>query len=198
MKSLPAGWLAEEAANYLRTAVAQVAGLEGDFLEIGSLFGRSSVTLGEPIKKLKGKLWCIDTWDMGVCTELAKRLPADASYKPTWKEDGTTPLDTFKANIAAAKLKVVVRPLIGTAADYLPGWDKPLRFIFVDGNHAYEAVREDAQWRKFLVKGGIIAFHDYTNYTIPSVKRAIDDEMNGDENFEFVAMAQSIKAFRRK
>ena len=198
MSNLPAGWLAEEAANYLRNAVAQVAKLEGDFMEIGSLFGRSSVTMGEPIKKLKGRLWCIDTWDMEICTALSKRLPANASYKPTWKEDNTTPFDTFKANIAGAKLKTVVRPLIGITADYISGWNRPLRLIFVDGNHEYGVVREDAQWRKFLVKDGIIAFHDYTNYTIPSVKKAIDDEMNGDAEFEFIAMAQSIKAFRRK
>lgn len=199
MKNLPAGWLVEEASNFLSDAVVKVAKLKGDFLEVGSFLGRSTVAMGTQIKKLKGaKLWCIDIWDTAICTELAKKLPPDASHTPKWKVDGTTPLDTFKANIAEAGLATTIKPLVGITADFIAAWKKPLRLIFVDGNHTYDFVRADAQWRKFLVKGGIIAFHDYTNYTLPFVKKAIDDEMNGDADFEFIGMAQSIKAFRRK
>ncbi|MDD5540161.1 MAG: class I SAM-dependent methyltransferase [Candidatus Marinimicrobia bacterium] len=198
MNNLPAGWLVEEASNYLSDAVTKVANLKGDFMEVGSFLGRSTVAMGTQIKKLKGKLWCIDTWDVDICTILAKKLPADASHKPTWKEDGTTPLDTFNTNITKAGLDKIVKPLVGVTADFITGWKKPLRLIFIDGDHSYDVTKADAQWRKFLVKGGIIAFHDYTNYTLPFVKKAIDDEMNVDADFEFIGMAQSIKAFRRK
>ena len=36
--------------------------------------------------------------------------------------------------------------------------------VFIDGDHSYEAVREDlAAWEAKLVPGGIIAGHDFGN-----------------------------------
>jgi len=41
------------------------------------------------------------------------------------------------------------------------GWDKEIALLWIDGDHKYEAVRRDFDcWEPFVVKGGIIAFHD--------------------------------------
>jgi predicted O-methyltransferase YrrM len=40
-------------------------------------------------------------------------------------------------------------------------WATPLDFLFIDGDHTYEAVKRDYdQWTPFLKKGGILAIHD--------------------------------------
>lgn len=35
-------------------------------------------------------------------------------------------------------------------------------FVFVDGNHSYEAVRHDSQYFTRLIPGGVILYHDYS------------------------------------
>ena len=40
-------------------------------------------------------------------------------------------------------------------------WKTPLDFLFIDGDHSYEAcLRDWSQWSPFVVAGGIVAFHD--------------------------------------
>jgi len=43
-----------------------------------------------------------------------------------------------------------------------PTWTEPLDFLFIDGDHAYEAVLRDYnQWVPLLKQGGIFAIHDF-------------------------------------
>jgi len=39
-------------------------------------------------------------------------------------------------------------------------WGKPIQVLFIDGNHN-EAKQDFEAWEKYVVKGGIILFHDY-------------------------------------
>jgi predicted O-methyltransferase YrrM len=40
-------------------------------------------------------------------------------------------------------------------------WNKPLVFLYIDGDHTRDAVQKDYdQWTPFLEKGGILAMHD--------------------------------------
>jgi len=42
--------------------------------------------------------------------------------------------------------------------------DESLDFVYIDGNHSYESVKEDIrEWSKKVKKGGIVAGHDYIN-----------------------------------
>lgn len=46
--------------------------------------------------------------------------------------------------------------------------DRPIDFLFIDGDHAYEAVRRDFELYEPLVRpGGAIAFHDVSPRTTP-------------------------------
>jgi hypothetical protein len=73
---------------------------------------------------------------------------------------GTT-LPRFRANIERKGLAdgVVVRE--GASADVAAGWSHPIRFLFIDGDHSYEATRRDAAaWSRHVAAEGLVAFHD--------------------------------------
>lgn len=196
MEKLPEGWLHKDAANFLDELVLATAELAGDFLEIGSWYGRSSIVIGLRVKELGGRLYCVDTWNTKSWDAIARQLPKGRT-KFIWEEKDGEPLKKFTSNIRAARLEGTIMPLVGASESFKETWITPLRFIFVDGCHYYDFVREDAKWRDFLVAGGILAFHDYTNDKWESVRAAIDDEMDLDDRFEDAGTGQSIKAFKR-
>jgi hypothetical protein len=52
---------------------------------------------------------------------------------------------------------------VKTSREAAQGWDKPVELLFIDGDHDYEAVREDFElWFPHLINGGTIAIHDST------------------------------------
>lgn len=193
--NLPNGWLQDPAAQLLRELVKETKGVAGAFVEVGSYHGRSAIVIGTEVRKLKGKLYCVDTWNGPAYHDVYDKLPANRR-KYIW-EGENNPFGKFMANITAAKLKTTVKPIMGASEAVLSEWDRPLRFVYIDGCHYYDFVKKDAGWRKHLVKGGIIAFHDYTNAAWPEVRKAVDEVMNADNEFEVVYVAYSIKAFRR-
>lgn len=69
--------------------------------------------------------------------------------------------------------------------------------VFVDADHSYEGVRRDSEdWRRLLIVGGWIAFHD-TNQDFSH--RAIEDTIVRDSRFEELTNlhVRSIRVFRR-
>jgi predicted O-methyltransferase YrrM len=67
-------------------------------------------------------------------------------------------------------------------------------FIFVDGGHGREEVIGDIRaWLPHLVKGGVIAFHDYHNRALAGVRTGVDETI-GD--LEVVADVDTIRAYR--
>jgi len=198
--NLPNGWLSEPEAAYLAQLVRGIAGLGGSFLEVGSFQGRSAVAIGIEVKKLNSRLYCIDIWNKKTtekeemeCREILegyRNMPRVVGK--FFKGDRYL---IFTENIKARGLCNTIIPIIGLSAAIRKTWKNPLRFVFIDGNHEYEYVRDDCQWRQFLVGGGIIAFHDFTNSS--SVRKAVDEIMNNDPNFETTESAHSIKVFKR-
>jgi predicted O-methyltransferase YrrM len=68
---------------------------------------------------------------------------------------------------------------VGRSADVFNRGEK-YDGVFVDGDHAYEAVLVDCKLARSLCKpGGWIAFHDYGEDQCPGVKRALDSYWSG-------------------
>jgi predicted O-methyltransferase YrrM len=52
--------------------------------------------------------------------------------------------------------------------------------VFIDGDHAEQAVDHDVTWgRKLLAPGGVLACHDYGEDTCPGVRAALDRLFGG-------------------
>lgn len=130
--------------------------------EIGTEKGRYAEALCRTIPNLK--LYCIDYWE---------------SY-PQYT-DFVRP-DTFRNiyKIARRKLAqyncVLIKKFsMDAVKDFADG---SLDFVFIDGNHRYDFVRDDIrQWSKKVRKGGIVSGHDYykTPHGNVGVINAVDE-----------------------
>lgn len=136
----------------------------GDVLvEIGVFEGKSAIFMASEIKK-SGKLlnfYAIDPWimmrdekgDIYGCSFLDFQHNAELCDVG----DYVTPIKDF--SVEAAKVFA----------------NETVRFVFIDGEHSYEAVKADIEaWLPKIVPGGIIAGHDYNNCW-PGVKKAVDE-----------------------
>ena len=72
----------------------------------------------------------------------------------------------------------------------------PIDFVFIDGDHSYDACRADIEaWTPFVKPGGVIAFHDFGSRA-DGVTRAIFEAIKAGKFSEIVGQANTIIAFR--
>ncbi|MGE5307458.1 MAG: class I SAM-dependent methyltransferase [Deltaproteobacteria bacterium] len=126
---------------------------EGAVVEIGSFKGKSSIALAfGSMDKGREEVYCVDP-----------------------HVEGTK--EAFFRNIRDARADSQIVPVIAPSEEAVRGFDRPIRFIFIDGNHEYEFVRKDiALWKDKVIDGGVLAFHDYT---FPGVRKAIGEMTGG-------------------
>jgi len=148
------GWLTDIEGISLYYA-ARYGPSEGTIVEIGSFKGKSTIWLAKGSKRVgREKIYAIDTHLGSPEHRLGGQF---ASHMPP---EGTTEL-VFRQNIRQADVEDWVVPLIMSSDDALRVWRDPIRLLFIDGEHAYEAVRNDfLNWQQYVVLGGFIAFHD--------------------------------------
>lgn len=190
---LPPGPLAPGDRAVIEEGLRLVTADQGVYVEIGSLVGRSSVIIGQEVKKRGGKLYCIDVWDSGEWESVAKEIGKEARKYPT-RPPKT--YETFLENIYRCGLGDVVKPMMLRSDKAFFTWSQPICFIFIDGCHEYDFVKRDALWKRFVEVGGVMVFHDY-HPNWPGVIRAVDEVMRTDSCFEQVARGNQCIAFRR-
>lgn len=133
-------------------------------LEIGSYLGASSCYIAAGLEGRSGRLFCVDTWQ----NETMPEGPRDT-------------FEQFRSNIEPfAELITPVRKRSDALTiDDVPG---PLDFVFIDGDHAYEAVAADfAAVSRRVADHAVVAFHDAANRDYPGVDRVIADAMSSGE-----------------
>jgi len=140
---------------------------DGDnILEIGAFLGKSTSYMCDLIRKTKKRInfYVVDPWEKSTASpspDIQTLLPNDMFKK-------------FKENMKKRKNNIIpIRNTSKNAYDQL----KHLRFkfIFVDGSHSYEDVKEDIRLYGPLVDNtGIFAGDDYQ---APGVKKAVDESI---------------------
>jgi len=111
-------------------------------VEIGTLAGRNAIRMLKilPIKKI----YLIDPWLE--CPDFTQ-AQLDYHYKEAARR-----LRKYKEKV------VIIRKFSSDAVDDIPNG---VDFVYVDGNHEYEAAKEDMEnYYKKVREGGIIAGHD--------------------------------------
>ncbi len=95
-------------------------------------------------------------------------------FLPTGDNDGLSTFNYWYDAIYKSGFKPGIQLLLGTSEAILPYINKQFDFVFVDGSHEYEHVRQDCLLALNLLKpGGYFLVHDYIIYE--SVKRAADE-----------------------
>ncbi|EMI15581.1 hypothetical protein RMSM_07493 [Rhodopirellula maiorica SM1] len=80
-----------------------------------------------------------------------------------------------------------------------PKWvppEKEFDFIFVDGDHSYEAVRIDFDtWVPRLAQKAIMAFHDSYGRNNAGSERFVNEVVTNDNRFRLVERIDSLSVF---
>jgi predicted O-methyltransferase YrrM len=142
-------WISTEAVSFFDVLLKH--GANSRFLEIGSFDGIVLSILAE--KHPNSMYYALDAF--------RKAHGTDSGH-----------LDFFLQNTRDLNNVVLLKGLSG---DLLPVLgENTFDIIFVDGDHAYEAVKSDVEMSyRLLKKGGVMAMHDY--FQIEDTKRAIDE-----------------------
>jgi len=139
------------------------------FVEIGAWLGCSTSFMAVEIinsgrKDIKFDV--IDTW------EGSPGGDDEQIYIDIVKDIKMPAYDKFMKNMES--VKHVINPIVGKSHDVVKNYkDESLDFVFIDGAHDYESVKQDiTDWYPKLKKYGIIAGHDYWQ---DQVQKAVEE-----------------------
>lgn len=160
--------------------LGQFDGCQGVIVEIGSWKGKSTAALARGASRAHGeKVYAIDPHSV---------LPEEGYFEDTRSE--------FLANLRAAGVDDRVVPMIMTSEAAARNWQKPVRLLWIDGDHRYDSVKLDfALWEPHLVEGGILAMHDTIRK--PGPKRVLWEQVFCSGRFQEIAIVDNITAVRK-
>jgi predicted O-methyltransferase YrrM len=144
------GFLTEAEARFLAMAAA-LTPAAGEIVEIGSFKGKSTVMLGLLARNYAlPPVVAIDPHNFNN-TELHLHRDTPAA----------TTFDEFTANLRAAGVTDFVEARRQYSLDAAKDWTRPIRLLWIDGDHSLEGARGDFEsFLGHLQPGGIVAFHD--------------------------------------
>lgn len=173
------GWLSDAQGCALFRAAAATTG-RGLIVEIGSWKGRSTAWLAAGARLAAARVYAIDP------------------HVRSREDPGADTLAEFRANVARAGIAEVVEPLVMTSAEAARALQGPVELLFIDGDHAYAAVRRDAElWLPRLVDGGVVMFHDVGTAGYGGPRRVFRRSVCWNEGFESIARIGSMAVARR-
>lgn len=161
------GWRYRQDLALLYLLARDVSGEEA-ILEIGSYRGLSTtaLALGVGDRAAGGTVHAVDP-HTGDRQDLEQ---SGVAIKPSEEQ--------FRANLADAGVDRYVTPHVMTSDTLASSWPgSPLRVLFIDGWHSYDAVRRDIEnWAPLVTEAGVVLIDDYRNYD--EVRQAVDDMAN--------------------
>ena len=147
------GQIREEEAAFLY----RMARRKGQVVEIGCLFGRSTSSLAQAAKVFGAEVTSIDP------------------FIPTANTDQQSSPEVWEANLQKQGL-MLPRLLAMKSHEAVDQFEGEIAFLFVDGGHSYETVKQDIEdWLPKVKVGGMAAFHDMFMPHIEGVTRAVSE-----------------------
>jgi len=160
------GWLADDEGKFLYYAAWNCTG-NGVIVEIGSWKGKFTFFIGKGSESA-GKI---------------KIYAIDPHIEETYEE--------FKRNIKNAELNDIVITVVKTSEEAAKDFTDAVEFIFIDGAHEYEKVKQDFElWFPKLIDGGIIAFHATVAW--PGPKKVVKKYIYKSRYFKNIGLVDSI------
>ena len=142
------GFLSENEMRFL-ALIAACPTATGDVLEIGSFKGKSTVILAKAAQ-LAGdtKIYAVDP------------LTAPSETDPDLHGDESSAKD-FRSNIERCNVADKIEFHQTFSYKLAETWTRPLRFLWIDGDHTYKGTKLDFDgFAPHLADGAIVAIHD--------------------------------------
>jgi len=158
---------------------------DGDiFVEIGSLYGESTVYMAKLLKSLGKKvtIYAIDKWEVDQTSEdyMKQNIDNDSFF------------NKFLFNIEYNKVDDMIIPVRGDSSSMAVLFkDNSINAIMFDGDHRYEGLEKD--FRAYLPKlapGAFVVGDDYNHPTFPGITRFVDQF--GKDNFSTVLSTDTL------
>ena len=169
------GWLTDDQARTLWEHAATVPD-GGQVVEIGSHQGKSTAVLAASLRGRSVRLTAIDPHekDFGPGHEIARR--------------------GFEDNLVSVGLRDEVELVEEFSHDLLPGWDRRIDLLYIDGAHDYRSVVRDLAWLRWVRPGGVVLVHDA--FSSVGVTLAFLTHVVGGRQLRYLTRAQSMAVFR--
>ena len=173
------GHMTPREARFL-ALLASVPTAEGDLLEIGSFKGKSTILLAKSAAFAgAGRVAAVDPLILPSATD-----PRDG--------DPATLPGIFRANLRGAGVEQLVDFHQMTSGALAPSWSRPLRLLWIDGDHTWEGARDDfTGFAPHVQPGGIVAIHDVLNRFEGPI-RVLCERMLASDRFGACGLVGSI------
>lgn len=148
-----AGWLTDREVEFL-ALIASCPTAGGDVLEIGSFRGRSTIALALAMRQAR-------TSQFGQSHLVAvDPMLDDDPLMQRAGEQGSARRE-FEANLRDASVRHLVEFHETYSYELAKSWNRPLRLLWIDGDHTYPSTKQDFDlFAPFLADGAILAMHD--------------------------------------
>jgi predicted O-methyltransferase YrrM len=173
------GHLSEKEARFLGLLTACVPA-KGAIVEIGSYKGRSTVMLAKVAAHYGcGPVVAIDPHNSPILFD-HKSNPEASSYQD------------FLNNVHGAGVSEHVEPHAEYSKEVANSWNRPIRILWIDGDHSYEGAKNDLNgFLPHLVPEGVVAYHDALNNFPGPIRVFVEDVLRSDR-FGPAGFVQSI------
>lgn len=153
-------WIPEPTLARLSDLVAEREHLDGSVIEFGAWEGRSTVAIASGTS---GVVYAVDHW---------RGNPGDIHTEPVARTEDI--YSRFLDNIEGIDN---IRPVVMDTHEFMTAWTDPIKFLHIDADHTYEAVREQIEWAKrLMVPGGVMCGDDYSS-NWPGVVQAVNETL---------------------
>lgn len=172
------GWLTREEGELLYRLARACKG-NGVIVEIGSFKGKSTIWLAKGSQAGAG----VPVYAIDPHTGSEEHRPSVG--EPLWT------YEEFMANLRRAQVEEIVKPLLSTSEAAVVSFELPVELLFIDGDHRYEAVRQDFDlWVPKLIEDGYLLMHDTIRWSGP--RRVARETLYRSTCFRGVGFVHSI------
>jgi len=170
-KNIP-GFLTEHEARFIGLLAAYSAStVRGHIVEIGSFKGRSTIILATVARHYGlPPVVAIDPHNFNSIELQHHRVSEDSSS-----------FAEFQSNLKAAGVSDVVEVHRAYSADLTANWNRPIGFLWIDGDHSYRGAKLDFDgFSPYLVDRGFVAFHDALHEFAGPIRVFAEDVLRSD------------------
>jgi len=162
------GFLTEREARFLALAAACTPA-PGVILEIGSFKGKSTVGLASVAARYR----------------LGSVVAVDPHTAPSSTDPGlggqASSFEDFRHTLTRAGLTDHVEVHRKFSRELATGWNRPIRLLWIDGDHTYPGAKQDLDlFVPHLAAGGVVALHDVLHNFAGPIRVFVEDVLRSD------------------